>query len=169
MAELLFPTNRTESTETRNWRWKSYFALPLWATGSKIKFISGDWREIHLRLSLNRRTRNIVGTIFGGSIYSSVDPIYMLMWMKILGKDYIVWDKAASIRFLIPGKGNLNAQFLIDEEEIQLVKKMFTEQGEFDREYVVQFKNEDKKVVAEIRKTIYFANKEFYKKKRSKN
>lgn len=139
MATILFPTNRIESTETRNWRWKSYFVPPMWATGSKIKFISSDWQEIHLLLSLNTLTRNIVGTIFGGSIYSSVDPIYMLMWMKILGKNYIIWDKAASIRFIKPGKGKLHALFVIDDDEIETVRKMLAEQDEFDREYVVQF------------------------------
>ena len=35
----------------------------------------------------------------------AVDPIYMLMLLKILGPEYIVWDKSANIRFRKPGKG----------------------------------------------------------------
>ena len=33
------------------------------------------------------------------------DAFYMLMLMANLGRDYIVWDKAASIRDRKPGKG----------------------------------------------------------------
>ena len=55
--------------------------------------------EVRVKLPLNWRTRNYVGTIFGGSLYGAVDPVYMIMLMKVLGRDYVVWDKAASIRF----------------------------------------------------------------------
>jgi len=59
---------------------------------------------VRIRLPLIWRTRNYVGTIFGGSLYGAVDPIYMIMLIKALGPDYIVWDKAATIRFLRPGR-----------------------------------------------------------------
>ena len=33
----------------------------------------------------------------------------MLMLIKILGPEFIVWDKAASIDFISPGKGPVHA------------------------------------------------------------
>jgi hypothetical protein len=44
-------------------------------------------------MPLSWRTRNYVGTIFGGSMNSAVDPIYMVILIRRLGKDEVVWDK----------------------------------------------------------------------------
>ena len=81
-------------------------------TGGWITYIASDYREVRVRLPLSWRTRNIVGTIYGGSLYGVVDPIYMIMLIKILGPGYTVWDKAATIRFLKPGRSTLTARFL---------------------------------------------------------
>lgn len=43
--------------------------------------------EVRIRLPLSRRTRNYVGTIFGGSLYGALDPIYMIMLIKALGPE----------------------------------------------------------------------------------
>ena len=73
-------------------------------TGGRVTFIAADWSEVRVRLPLSWRTRNYVGTIFGGSIYAAVDPFFMIMLMHRLGPDYEVWDKAATIRFRKPGR-----------------------------------------------------------------
>src|SRR5258706_2789991 len=76
-------------------------------TGGRITRISPDWREIDIEIPLPLRTRNYVGTIFGGSMYSAVHPIYMLMLIRALGPDYPVSYKAATIRFKKPGRTTL--------------------------------------------------------------
>ena len=97
-----YPTDKNESSRSRNLRWAFNFWPCIWCTGSKVEFIAGDYKELHVSLKLNIRTRNRVGTVYGGSIYSSVDPYFMLMLMEILGKDYVVWDKGASMKFVRP-------------------------------------------------------------------
>ena len=47
--------------------------------------LADDFREVRVKLPLSLRTRNAVGTIFGGSLYGAVDPIYMIMLMRLLG------------------------------------------------------------------------------------
>lgn len=168
MAKL-FETEKNRNKHQLRWQLASVFAPPLWASGGRIKFISHDWQEIHVSLRLRPLTKNIVGTIFGGALYSSVDPIYMLMWMKILGDSYIIWDKAATIQFIRPGKGKLRARFLISDEEVQMVHKLFSEKDHFDREYTVYHVNERNKVVAKINKTIYFSKKDYYDNVKRKN
>ena len=96
-------------------RWGFNFLPAFRCTGGRITYISGDWREVRVKVPLSWRTRNYVGTIYGGSMYGAVDPIYMVMLIKILGPDYVVWDKAASIRFKKPGTGTLFAKFAITE------------------------------------------------------
>ncbi len=164
----LFETEKVSGKHELKWKILSRLAPPLWASGGRVRFISEDWQEVHVSLRLRPLTKNIVGTIFGGSLYSSVDPIYMLMWMKILGKSYIVWDKAATIQFLRPGKGKLRARFLIPDDELHIVRQLFEENDHFDRVYEVIYLNERNRIVAKIGKTIYFAKKEFYDNKKHK-
>jgi acyl-coenzyme A thioesterase PaaI-like protein len=130
-----------------------------WGTGGKVTFISGNWRQVNVRLSLGLRTRNYVGTIFGGSLYGSIDPIYMLMLIQILGPDYVVWDKAATVRFKKPGRGTLNARFEVTEEEITMIRDLSSQAKSIDRVYLVEFKDRDDDLVASIEKTIYIRRK----------
>jgi acyl-coenzyme A thioesterase PaaI-like protein len=95
----------TESFASRKMRWGFNLIPAFRGTGGRVTYIAGDFREARVRLPLSWRTRNYVGTIFGGSLYGVVDPLYMILLIKILGPRYVVWDKAATIRFLKPGRG----------------------------------------------------------------
>jgi len=125
-----------------------------------VAYISGDWHEARVTLRLSARTRNYVGTIFGGSLYGSVDPIYMIMLIKILGPEYIVWDKAAAIRFRKPGKGRLVAHFHLSSREITAIREAVAGGESVDRKYLVEFKDGEGVVCASIEKTIYIKRKE---------
>jgi len=124
-------------------------------TGARITYIAGDYREMRVELPLNRCTRNYVGTIFGGSLYGAVDPHYMIMLIKILGPGYIVWDKAATIRFQKPGRGTLYARFLLDDEEIATIRRLTETAPSIDRVYNVDLTDAEGVVHASVEKTIY--------------
>ncbi len=124
-------------------------------TGARITYIAGDFREIRVRVPLSWRTRNYVGTIFGGSMYAAVDPIYMIMLIRTLGPDYVVWDKSASIRFRRPGRGTLYARFLLPEEETDAVREAAALAPSVDRVYRVELADAEGVVHAEVEKTIY--------------
>jgi acyl-coenzyme A thioesterase PaaI-like protein len=130
-----------------------------WGTGGKVTHLSGDWREATVSLSLSPRTRNYVGTIFGGSLYGAVDPIYMLMLIKVLGPEFVVWDKAATIRFRKPGKGRLTAQFLLTVDELRSIREATAGDKAVDRVYTVEFKDAQGNVIAAIDKTLYIRRK----------
>jgi hypothetical protein len=128
-------------------------------TGARVTYIAGDYREVRVKLPLNWRTRNYVGTIFGGSFYGAVDPHYMIMLIKILGPGYVVWDKAATIRFKKPGRGTLYARFLISDEEIAEIRRLLETEPSIDRVYAVELKDADGVVHAVVDKTIYIRRK----------
>jgi hypothetical protein len=110
---------------------------------------------MRVELPLNWRTRNYVGTIFGGSLYGAVDPHYMIMLIKILGPGYTVWDKAATIRFKKPGRGTLYARFLLDEEEIATIRRLTEAAPSIDRVYTVDLTDAQGVVHASVEKTVY--------------
>lgn len=148
-----------ESFKTKRFRWLFNFFPAYRGTGARVTYISSDYHEIKVKLPLSWRTRNYVGTIYGGSIYAGIDPIYMLMLMHILGKDYVVWDKAAKIRFRKPGRDTLYADFILTPNEIAEIKRLAEDERSIDRIYNVELKDKDGVVHAEIEKTLYIAKK----------
>lgn len=148
-----------ESPATRRLRWGFNLFPAFRGTGARITYIAGDYREMRVKLPLNWRTRNYVGTIFGGSLYGAVDPHYMIMLIKILGPGYVVWDKAATIRFKKPGRGTLFARFVIPEEEIATIRRLLETEPSIDRVYRVDLTDADGAVHAEVEKTVYIRKK----------
>jgi len=130
-----------------------------WGTGVRLKYVSKDFREIRLDVPLNWRTRNYVGTIFGGSMYGAVDPIYMLMLIKNLGPSYEVWDKAATIRFKKPGRTTLHASFILDQEEIDQIRQELSNEDSIDRIYNVNLTDEKGTACATVEKIIHIRKK----------
>ena len=145
----------SESFKTRLVRW-GYNLFPAYRrTGGKIIYIASDFKEIRVKLPLNWKTRNYVGTIFGGSMYGVVDPIYMVMLIQLLGKDYVVWDKAGTIRFIKPGRSTLFGRFTIDDRELATIRSKLESRPNLDRTYSTTLTDATGTVHAEIEKTIY--------------
>lgn len=134
-------------------------------TGGRAIFISTDLSDVHIRLKLGWGTKNYVGTMFGGSLSSAADPIYMIQLMRILGDDYIVWDKSASIRFRRPGDRTLYIRFLITDELLASIKERVVTEHEFDIELNADWVDEEGTVYATVGKVLYIASKAFYKEK----
>ena len=130
-----------ESWRSRVTRWGFNWFPAYRGTGARIEHIASDWTEVRIRLALSWRTRNYVGTIFGGSLYGAIDPIYMIMLIKLLGKDYEVWDKAAAIRFRRPGRSTLRATFRLDDGELDQIKRDVAVSGRTERTYTVELKD----------------------------
>ena len=128
-------------------------------TGGRVTFIAEDYSEIRIKLPLNWKTKNYVGALFGGSIYGAVDPIYMIMLIKMLGPEYVVWDRAATIRFKKPGKKTLFATFNISKNEIEEIKNLVKNSKSIDRTYTCTLCDLSGVVHAEIEKVIYIAKK----------
>lgn len=148
-----------ESFKSRWFRWGFNLFPAYRGTGGRVLYIADDWHEVRVKLPLNWRTRNYVGTIYGGSIYGAIDPIYMLMLMKILGPGYTVWDKAANVKFRKPGRDTLYAHFELNASEMSQIKNLAELEKSIDRVYNVELKDRAGTVHAEIEKTIYIAKK----------
>jgi hypothetical protein len=132
---------------------------PLLAAGIWVRRISADLREIDVEMKLRWWNANYVGTHYGGSLYSMADPFYMLMLIHNLGRDYIVWDKAASIRFRKPGRGKVTAQFRISEAQLEEIRDKLKTQEKFEPVYRVEVKDESGEVVAVVEKVLYVRKK----------
>ena len=144
-----------ESVRTKLVRWGFNMIPAYWGSGARLTFVADDYRDVRLKLPLTWRTRNYVGTIFGGSIYAAVDPVYMVMLIKNLGSDYVVWDKAASIRFRKPGRSTLYAQFTLSEEQLEHIRREVASNGRVDSVYHVALMDQAGTIHADVEKTIH--------------
>ena len=132
---------------------------PYFGAGVKATYISKGFREAKVSLPLRWYNRNYVGVHFGGSLYSMIDPFYMLLLMTNLGKDYIVWDKSAEIEFIRPGRGTVSARFIITDEMLKEIKAKTLDGNKFLPCYPVTILDEDGAVVAKATKTLYIRRK----------
>ena len=128
-------------------------------TGGRITYISHDYKCIRLKIPLNWKTRNYVGTIFGGSMFAAVDPIFMVMFINLLGPEYIVWDKSASIQYRKPGRTTLSAEFVVDETELNTIKEELNKNEKIDKIYKVELIDNLNNVCAIVEKTLHFSKK----------
>ena len=166
MKPTFLATNRKESGKT--WRFRTLMNwYPMYfGTGGKILFWSGDSREVQLRLRRNAWTYNYVGTIFGGSMFSASDPFYMLMLYQILGNQYVVWDKSASIRFRKPGRSTLYMRYELTDEVIDEIKRDVAATRQTERSFTLQWVDQHGVVHAEIERLCYIADKQHYEQRK---
>ncbi len=132
---------------------------PYLGTGIRVVRIAPDYREIDVEMKLRFYNRNYVRTHFGGSLYAMVDPFYMLMLIQILGREYAVWDKAAAIEFVSPGRGTVRASFRVDDAMIRDIEDRTANGDKYEPVYSVDITDENGGVAARVRKTIYIRRK----------
>lgn len=130
--------------------------------GAGIEIDKIDLPNFHIRVKmpLTRKNQNIVGVHFGGSLYSMIDPFYMLILMHHLGSRYIVWDKAASIQFLSPGRGTVYADVRLDSQEVDHIKSLADNYAPVIRNYTLNIFDEAGVRIAEVQKTLYIRRKQ---------
>jgi hypothetical protein len=103
-------------------RWINLWPALLAREDIRVKHIAPDPKAVDVEMKLRRWIAHYVGTHFGGSLFAMTDAFYMLMLMANLGRDYIVWDKAASIRYRKPGKGTVRAEFRLADAPLDDIR-----------------------------------------------
>lgn len=151
---------RKESLKSRIARLVFNLFPCFWGSGGKVTYIAPDLREVRVRVPLTLRTRNYVGTIFGGSMFAATDPVLMLILIQNLGKDYVVWDKAGSVRFRKPGRSTLYARFLVSEADLAQIKTELKSAVKMDRTFRIDLVDAAGTVHAELERVVNIRRKQ---------
>lgn len=132
---------------------------PFLFTGIRVLEMDREFQRVRVRLRRGLLNRNYAGTHFGGSLFAMTDPFWMLLMMQRLGPGYVVWDRAASIDFIQPGRETVYAEFHLSDEEVAAVREA-SENGEPEtRWYETCVTTEGGEVVARVRKQLYIRRK----------
>ncbi len=135
-------------------RWINFWP-PFLGAGIRVKHIAPDMKAIDVEMKLRWWNANYVGTHFGGSLFAMTDAFYMLMVMANLGRDYIVWDKAASIRYRKPGKGTVRAEFRLTDAQLDDIRDKLKTLPRYEPTFQVDVKDESGEVVSIIEKLLH--------------
>jgi acyl-coenzyme A thioesterase PaaI-like protein len=139
--------------------WLLRLAMNLWppylGAGIRVRRIADDYREVVVEMPLRLRNRNYFGTHFGGSLYAMTDPFFALMVLHNLPGDYLVWDKAASIEFLAPGRSRMRARFLLTDDDLERIVRMTADGDKHLHLFGVDVVDEEGLVVAKVEKIVY--------------
>jgi acyl-coenzyme A thioesterase PaaI-like protein len=143
---------------SRRYKWINFYP-PLLGAGIHVVHKQSDEYAVKVQLKLTRFNFNAVGTHFGGSLYAMCDPWFMLILMQHLGRDYVVWDKAASIQFLKPGRGTVTATFHIPPEQIAELRAQADREGKIEPLFNVDVIDAQGEIVAKVEKRLYIRRK----------
>lgn len=134
---------------------------PMLGTGIWLTDFASDLTWFTVKMKLTWFNRNLVGIHYGGSLYSMCDPWYMFILASNLGKEYIVLDKAASIRYLKPGNTTVYARFEVKPDEIDTIREEIDVIGKKDYTFTCQVRKKDGEVVCEVDKVVYVRKIDF--------
>ena len=132
---------------------------PYAGAGVFVTHIAEDASEARVEMPLTERNINLVGTHFGGSLYSMVDPHLMILLIQRLGPDYVVWDQEANIDFRKPGLGTVHATIRITDEEVEAIRSATTDGDRHLPQWTLAILDEQDEVVATVLKTLYVRRK----------
>ncbi len=152
----VFKRLRNHPTVTR---WMVNLYLPYLGAGVRARELDFDAGRAVVEMPLTRFNRNYVGTQFGGSLYSMVDPFLMLLLIHQLGRDYIVWDKAAAIEFKKPGTGTVRAELHISPAEVDTIRQLAATGAPVLRTYPVDITDTTGQVICQVEKVLYIRKK----------
>ncbi len=134
-------------------------------TTAKIIEVSDDLHKVVISMTINWKNKNYAGSIFGGSMLAATDPIYMIQLIQILGDDYVVWDKAVEARYKRPAKSRIYGEFIFSHDEITKIKENVRNRNELDIVKTMSLVDDKQNIIATFNKTLYIADKAYYKQK----
>jgi Domain of unknown function (DUF4442) len=140
-------------------RWINFWP-PFMGAGIRTQHIAPDMKAVDVEMKLRWWNANYVGTHFGGSLFAMTDAFYMLMLMHQLGPDYIVWDKAATIRYRKPGKGTVRAEFRLSDSQIDDIREKLKTLPKYEPVFPVEVKDATGVVIAVVEKLLHVRKKQ---------
>ena len=88
------------------------------------------------------------------------DDVHRIV-VRNLGPGYLVWDKAAQIEFLRPGRGRVTATFHVPPEKIAEIREAADRGEKVEPVLVAEIVADDGELVARVTKRLWVRKKDF--------
>ena len=134
---------------------------PLLFNRISIQSIKNDFMEVKVRIRHSIINKNFHRTIFGGTIFSAIDPYFPIMYWQIFSRKKLpieVWIKKAEISYKNPAETDLHLKFILIEEDIKKALKGLQKDGRYQVWHVVEAFDENGMICAEAKVLVYIRN-----------
>lgn len=81
------------------------------------------------------------------------------MVLRNLGTDYLVWDQAAEIVFVKPGRGTVACEFVLTQQVLDDIRSATASGGKHLHWFAMDVADSGGDVVASVRKRVYVRRK----------
>ena len=138
------------------------FFPPLLVNRIKIIENDSDFMNLNVEVKYSWLNKNLQKAIFGGTIFSAIDPYYAVMYWQIFSTKGIpmeVWIKKVEIRYRKAATSNLEIAFSLTENDIEnaIASLMFEDKYEVWHE--VNAIDENQEVCTEARILVHIRNR----------
>lgn len=139
------------------------FVMNIWppfiGAGIHVEYLCPKFREARVRMHQRLLNTNLMGTQFGGSMFSMTDPFFVLLILRNIGQGYVVWDRASQIEFKLPARGTVRAHFRIDDEILENIRQQTANGEKYEPRYQIDIVDIRGDIVASVEKTLYIRRK----------
>ncbi|KAD4060583.1 DUF4442 domain-containing protein [Arthrobacter yangruifuii] len=132
---------------------------PFAFTGIRITRLDPGYWGACVRLRSYWWNKNVAGVHFGGSLFAMTDPFWMMLLLHHLGRDHVVWDRAAEVEFLKPGKGEVRVEFALDPADVERLRTLASGGAKVLEWFSADVVDSTGDVVARVRKQVYVRQK----------
>jgi hypothetical protein len=125
---------------------------------TRVVHVDEEFRGCTVRVRPSLLTRNLQGTIFGGTIFSAADPFHALLLWQVFARRGIrvqAWLKSARIDYLRPAASELTLEFALSEEDIEAARVAIERDGRFARTFRTEAIDREGGVCSVIETEVY--------------
>jgi hypothetical protein len=130
---------------------------------NRIKIIENDseFKNLIVEIKYSWLNKNIQKAIFGGTIFSAIDPYYAVMYWQIFNSKGIpmeVWIKKVDINYKIAATTNLKIAFNLNDSDIDLAIQELKKEGKYEVWHTVKAINKNQEICSEARVLVHIRN-----------
>lgn len=107
-----------------------------------VQRVHEDFKGIDVKIRKSFLNINSNKTVFGGTIFSALDPIHSILFHLILKqnglKKSIAWLKSAKINYLKPGTTDLYYSVVINDDDIEEAKYEIKKNGKIVKTFTTE-------------------------------
>ncbi|WP_437918190.1 DUF4442 domain-containing protein [Sphingobacterium sp. LRF_L2] len=146
-------------------KWILRFYPPFFFQRIWVKKVYPEFKQLDIEVRKSIFNKNSNGTIFGGTIFSAVDPIHTLLIDQILKKrgisKTVTWLKSAKIDYIKPASKHLLFSICIDDRDIQSILECISKTGKVEKSFAIKIIDQDGLVCAKSHNEIYIRDLTF--------
>ncbi|HLS96351.1 MAG TPA: YiiD C-terminal domain-containing protein [Sphingobacterium sp.] len=146
-------------------KWVLRFYPPFFFQRIWVQKVHADFRQIDIVIRKSLLNMNINRTIFGGTIFSAVDPIHTLLLDQLLrragiGKT-VTWLKSAKIEYLKPATRHLSFSVRLHDDEVRETLDEVKNKGKVIKTFDIHILDRDGLLCARSNNEIYIRDLTF--------